>query len=120
MFGDGQWIFARTDEQIVRYRQWLAELDQSSFVAIELGAGTAIPTVRGHCEEWAGKLIRINLREAEVPEGGVAISLGAHEALSAIDQCLKREKWSSQPGPRQYSAIVDTNQPFPSLNQCVR
>jgi NAD-dependent SIR2 family protein deacetylase len=89
MFGDGQWIFSRTEEQIHRYRQWLTSVDQAELLVIELGAGTAIPTVRGHCEKGAGKLIRINIRESEVSEGGIALALGAHEALSAIDQRLK-------------------------------
>ena len=59
---------------------------------MECGAGTAIPTVRRFCEEVADhperKLIRINLREPEVPDGHIGLATGALAGLRAIDELL--------------------------------
>ena len=57
-------------------------------VAVELGAGLAIPTVRRECEHRAGVLIRINPREADTPPGGIALPFGARAALALIDGVL--------------------------------
>ncbi len=54
-------------------------------MAIELGAGLVIPTVRYECERQSSVLIRINPRESDTPAGGIALPLGALEALSKID-----------------------------------
>ena len=56
-------------------------------VVVECGAGTAIPTVRHFSESLARRgstLIRINVREPEVPDGQIGIAMGALEALRAI------------------------------------
>ncbi len=83
MFGDASWI---------RLMRWLDGARGSSLVVVELGAGTAVPTVRMTSERVAiglgAVLVRINLREPQAPPGHVGISAGALEALSAIDRCL--------------------------------
>lgn len=88
MFGDGSWISHRSDEQERRYLQWIKQVKQAKVVAIELGAGTAIPSVRWECQERAATLIRINPREADVPPGHISLPMGALEALTQIDQML--------------------------------
>jgi hypothetical protein len=56
----------------------VAEHCQStSVVVIELGAGTAVPTVRYECQRQGGTLIRINVREAQVPPEGISLPLQA-------------------------------------------
>ncbi|HUQ70496.1 MAG TPA: hypothetical protein VM165_13275 [Planctomycetaceae bacterium] len=57
-------------------------------MAIELGAGLAIPTVRHECERRGRMLIRINPREPQTPAGGISLPMGALEALSRIDAIL--------------------------------
>jgi hypothetical protein len=61
---------------------------------IELGAGTAIPTVRDMSESVArrlrGNLIRINPREPEGPEDCYGIPAGALEGIRRIDEELYR------------------------------
>jgi NAD-dependent SIR2 family protein deacetylase len=84
MFGDWDWNAERTEEQGVRYRRWLEQVDGSRVVAVEMGAGLAIPTVRYACESVGTPLIRINPREADAP-GGISLPLGAMEALARID-----------------------------------
>ncbi len=88
MFGDGQWLPERSEEQQMRYTRWLAQNSGSNLVAIEIGAGTAIPTVRWECERRARTLIRINPRDAQTDSEGIAIPLGALEALERIDRFL--------------------------------
>jgi hypothetical protein len=57
-------------------------------VAIEMGAGLAIPTVRRECQGRARTLIRINPREPETQAGGISLPMGALEALTRIDAHL--------------------------------
>ena len=51
-----------------------------------------MPTVRRFCEDAArvhhGTLIRINVREPQVPSGHLGLPMGALEALRAIDERL--------------------------------
>ena len=54
---------------------------------VECGAGTAIPSVRMFSERLQRRgatLVRINLREPQVPPGGVPLAMGALEALQRI------------------------------------
>jgi len=88
MFGDGRWLDGRTEEQIDRYRAWLAAAGRGRLVTIELGAGQAVPTVRLECERQPGALIRINPRDPEVPPHGVSLPLGAAEAIARLAALL--------------------------------
>ena len=88
MFGDYAWLSSRTERQEKRFRSWLSQAGQAgNLVAVELGAGTAIPTVRWECARWADTHIRINPRDAEIVDG-ISIPLGAREALEAIENAL--------------------------------
>jgi NAD-dependent SIR2 family protein deacetylase len=88
MFGDWEWESHRTDAQSQRLQQWLAMLEDAGarLAIVEMGAGTAVPTVRRTSEDVARHfdvpLIRINPREsfgAEIP-----LEMGALEALEKI------------------------------------
>jgi NAD-dependent SIR2 family protein deacetylase len=92
MFGDWDWDRTRYWNQQSRYAAWLRRVEGGSVVAIELGAGLAIPTVRHECESRANLLIRINPREADTPPGSIALPLGALEALSEINELLRSGK----------------------------
>lgn len=87
MFGDYGWIEDATERQYDRYADWLRRISGSNLAVIELGAGTAVPTVRFECERKAaqlsGTLIRINPRESQ-GSNAISISMGAGEALEAI------------------------------------
>jgi len=93
MFGDWSWDETRIAAQQRRLEDWLQSVSSDRLAIIECGAGTAIPTVRHFCEQVAAetgaRLIRINLREAEVAPGQIGIALGALEALKAMDGMLK-------------------------------
>ena len=91
MFGDGAWCEQRARQQELRLSSWLRDVRR--LVVIELGAGTAIPSVR-HFSHQAlidhdGILVRINPREAQVPRRrDVAIASGAQVVLQAIAAAL--------------------------------
>lgn len=89
MFGDFNWNPARWQEQQVRYREWRKQVSGANIVAIELGAGTAIPTVRFECEHVADTVIRINPRDHQVPAHGISIPCGALQALTLLEQELE-------------------------------
>lgn len=85
MFGDFAWNPRRSSEQERKYEKWLARVDQGRVVAIEFGAGTAIPTVRHECQRRSNKLIRVNPRDFQVPEGAISLPMTALDALKAIE-----------------------------------
>lgn len=91
MFGDVGWLEHRTAQQQALQDSWLHTVERP--VVVELGAGTAVPSVR-RFSEYVGRhagarVIRINLREAEVPSPeDVSLPIGALEGLRAIDQIL--------------------------------
>ena len=89
MFGDHFWLSHRTDEQQWRYTKWKESIDLNKLVTIEMGAGTAVPTVRFFSERHKrGSIIRINPREPQGPEKVISIATGALEALSKIKELL--------------------------------
>ncbi len=94
MFGDYGWDDERTSAQEARLSSWLSNVGQASgrLCIIECGAGTAVPTVRMTSERIAARLranlVRINVREPEVPAGQIGIAAGARSALQAIDAAL--------------------------------
>ncbi len=94
MFGDFSWIAERSNAQYKRFNQWLAALEKKNarLVAIELGAGTTIPTVRQTSEHVVdrlkGKLIRINPREPEVPRGQHSMATGALAGIRQLEEAF--------------------------------
>jgi len=94
MFGDWSWISTRSDAQGSRFNRWASEAAGGRLVAVEIGAGTAVPTVRMTSEQMVsrlgGTLIRINVREPQVPGNHIGLVLGGREALERIDRRLLR------------------------------
>jgi NAD-dependent SIR2 family protein deacetylase len=92
MFSDMQWASSRTDGQEDRFREWLDRIGEGGkrLAIVEVGAGTAVPTVRLTCERIAATfdeatLIRINPREPQVPRDGIGLPMGALAALESLD-----------------------------------
>ena len=92
MFGDYSWLPERTHTQLARFDAFVADLGGRRVVAVELGAGTAIPSVRMRCEGISrlpgATLVRVNPREAQAPPGAISLAAGALAALDAIDRAL--------------------------------
>ena len=92
MFGDYGWVPTRSQRILDDVNAWSRGNRGARLVVVELGAGTAIPTVRRRAElasASSGALIRINPREPEVRHGrGISLPMNAALALSELDSRL--------------------------------
>jgi NAD-dependent SIR2 family protein deacetylase len=91
MFGDPLWLPARSEAQSIKLEHWLALMRKP--VVIEVGAGTAVPSVRNFSQQMLiyanARLVRINTTEAQVPSrDDVGLPWPALMALQAIDEAL--------------------------------
>lgn len=93
MFGDYAWLSERSAHQQQAFECFLSAAEKPLLV-IELGAGTALPTIRRLSERLVrhdeGRLVRINPRESEVPAGQISLACGALEGLQGMEAVLRR------------------------------
>ena len=93
MFGDYSWVADRTRGQEMRFDSFLAQHRQEPIVVIEMGAGTAVPTIRFMSERigqgFSATVIRINPREPRISGGHISLPCGALEGLQGIEACLE-------------------------------
>lgn len=93
MFDDWFWVEDRCRQQKIKYQAWLSGLKSNyqEVVLIELGAGSAIPTVKQQSlmlrERYNATLIKIN------PEGchlaDIVLKMGALEGLTKINDLIE-------------------------------
>ena len=93
MFNDVDWSAHVRYAQEAHFARWLGSIRGRRLVIIELGAGTAIATVRMLGERLVAErhptsLIRVNPDATDEEEPVVPIRLGAAEALRQIDSRL--------------------------------
>ena len=92
MFSDWGFNSERLKEQHDIYKEWKNSKDKKRMVTIEMGAGTAIPTIRHFGETLLLSenipLIRINKREPNGRSGATSIESGALEALQKIKEAM--------------------------------
>jgi NAD-dependent SIR2 family protein deacetylase len=95
MFGDYSWLSDRTDRQRQRFDAFLADHRGEPLVVVEMGAGSAIPTIRYLTERLGaapGALaVRINPREPRIEPPHLSLPTGALAGLAAIDRWLADE-----------------------------
>ncbi|WP_374205009.1 NAD-dependent deacetylase [Pseudonocardia sp. WMMC193] len=91
MFGDWEWDPARSGPDLQRLHEWIRG-HRRELAVVEIGAGTAVPTVRREAElasAASGRLVRINVREPQVRDPrGVGIAQGAESTLRELDTLL--------------------------------
>lgn len=90
MFGDWSWLPDRTSIQERVFDKILAGNLKRRTAVVELGAGTAIPTIRATSERigWNyenATVIRINPREPEILKPHISLVYGALDGLQKID-----------------------------------
>lgn len=89
MFGDWDWDDRLANRQHARLEAWLARVQRP--VVIEIGAGTAIPTVRHFGEGMDCPLIRINPTEVAVGlRRDISLPTGALEGMRGIAETWGR------------------------------
>jgi NAD-dependent SIR2 family protein deacetylase len=87
MFNDAVWLSRRTDQQEASLQRWSASVGRP--VVVEIGAGTALPTIRRFSERYGPRVIRINAREPQIdPAKGIGIQGSALATLIALDHAL--------------------------------
>jgi len=92
LFGDYSWLSKRSAIQDENFDDFLQLNKNSRMVVIEIGAGSAIPTIR-HLSEQLGlqqqtNVLRINPREPQIRGPHFSFSGGAVEVLSQIRDSL--------------------------------
>ena len=93
MFGDWDWIPHRSDAQGKRMDEFEKIHRGKRAVIIEIGAGTAIPSIR--LESWKrgnvdhATIIRINPHEPQIEQPHISVPKGGLEALRGIDEALQ-------------------------------
>jgi NAD-dependent SIR2 family protein deacetylase len=93
MFSDWNWLAERTRAQEERCEEFLRKNEGHRTAVIEMGAGSAIPTIRATSERigWSienARVIRINPREPEIRPPHIPMSCGALEGLQRINAVL--------------------------------
>lgn len=95
MFGDYSWLHHRTAAQERCFDGFLQKNTGLPMVVIEMGAGTAIPTIRSLSEQLGhrqgAKVIRINPREAHIRGGHISLACGSVEGLEGIESELTHQ-----------------------------
>jgi NAD-dependent SIR2 family protein deacetylase len=92
MFGDWDWVGDRYQAQTRRLSNWLARAERP--LVIEIGAGTAVPSVRHFSQlvvaAHGGRILRLNPREPDVAAAfGIGLAMGALAALQALADRLE-------------------------------
>lgn len=76
----------------MRFDSFMSYAQNAPVVVIEMGAGTAIPTIRYMSERIGQRsnaiVIRINPREAHIQGGHISLPCGALEGLEGIEDYL--------------------------------
>lgn len=90
MFGDYAWLHQRTAKQEDNFDNFLSKNAHGTLVVIEMGAGTAIPTIRSLSERLGqrqnSRVLRINPREPHIKAPHLSFSSGAVATLSLIEE----------------------------------
>lgn len=83
MFGDWGWLEQRTRGQEERFAEWYG--DAGRIVVVEIGAGTAIPTVRRLGERAGATLLRINPQaDREAVPGSIPLQCSGLAGIRAL------------------------------------
>lgn len=98
MFGDWDWIEHRSNSQEAAFRDWLRTHTKKR-VVIEIGAGTAIPTVRRFSEQQEAFLIRVNPTAPDLgsAKNGCSLKMNGTDAMKGIAMAMLERGWLPAP-----------------------
>jgi len=91
MFGDPSWVDGQTRIQEEEFNRFLDQVGEQNLVAIEVGAGLAVPTIRMMTERLARhgvKTIRVNPIDAAINPPNLSLQLTGRQAFEQIHQHL--------------------------------
>lgn len=90
MFNDWDWIAKRSHQQSIKFSEFKKNIKNKSLklVIIEIGAGTAIPSIRiisqNTSNEFSASIVRINPREYSGKSSVISIPFGALEGIKLL------------------------------------
>ncbi len=91
LFGDNAWLPERYLAQKSHFIRWLSPI--SRLTILEIGAGTALPTIRNMGEQLTGTLIRINPRQPHTSKAdSLSLPFGALSALTGITELYWKDR----------------------------
>lgn len=91
LFNDGAWIDTIYAQQEIRFNNWTKSCKQ--ILCIEIGAGTAIQSIRMISEEYHRTLIRINPKDYITPyRNGVSLPVSGLLGIQLIDFAIKSKQ----------------------------
>lgn len=92
MFGDFSWLSGRTRGQERHFDEFVTDCRELPLVVLEMGAGTAIPTIRSMSEQlgrrFGATVVRINPRESQIASPHISFSYGALDGLRRIENAF--------------------------------
>ena len=91
MFNDWGWINTYTSIGRAWFEQWIEQVD--TFVVLEIGAGTDLPTIRRIGRSLGAPHVRINPLSFEGDDADVALPQGALAGLQGIKKELELRGW---------------------------
>ncbi len=74
--------------RFVQLDHWCTKAQSSSIVAVEIGAGTAVPTESASCSVAGIHTVRINPREFEASIRPISIPLNDLDAIKKMDRAI--------------------------------
>ena len=95
LFGDWFWVSTRSTYQLIEYINWTKEATTkyANIIAIEIGAGNTIATIRQASEKFVEDkypLIRINPNDCLVKQPNhMGIDMGAKHAIEEISTLVQ-------------------------------
>ncbi len=95
MFGDYAWLHHRSALQEDHFDHFLGQHQNTAVVVIEIGAGTAVPTIRNLTERLGRqpetRVLRVNPREPQIRGNHFSFAGGAVAILSALHEALNTD-----------------------------
>lgn len=95
MFGDYSWLHQRTTAQEDNFETFLQLNSAGQLAVVEMGAGSAIPTIRNFSERLGqrhqAQVLRINPREPQIGAPHISFACGSVEALKGIENFLQKK-----------------------------
>ncbi len=92
MFGDYSWLSKRSAIQEENFDDFLQKNSAGRLVVIEMGAGSAVPTIRNLSEQLGSReqarVLRINPREPQIRSPHFSFASGAVDTLTSIQENL--------------------------------
>ncbi len=92
MFGDWSWLPQRTAVQEAEFSEFCHANRDGAMAVVEMGAGTAVPTIRNLSESlgrrFGATVVRINPRESHISGGHISLACGALEGLEGIEEAF--------------------------------